>query len=274
LSTVSKAIDLLSWFSVERAQIGLAEFQRLTGRDKATTYRYLSALEESGLLEQDSQTRAYRMGPAVLRLAHVREATVPRRSGVRLVLPALAEATGELAHASILQGTSLVTLTDHASTRHSARVVLDEPVLPLHATGSGLAVLAVADHALLKATLKKLDRYTDKTHTSKAALEEAVQQTRQTGFGIIDQAYEEGVFGIGVPLFDSSNSVAGAVAVASVATRVTAESIDIIKRELITAARQITRSWGGTIPVKLDQLWDDTLSSPPVELTARREHTA
>ena len=274
MSTVSKAIDLLSWFTVERAQIGLAEFQRLTGRDKATTYRYLTALEESGLLEQDPQTRAYRMGPAVLRLAHVREATVPRRAGVRLVLPILAEATGELAHASVLQGSSLVTLTDHASTRHSARVVLDEPVLPLHATGSGLAVLAYGTPSLLKAALKKLDRYTDKTHTTPTELNNAIQAARQLGFGIIDQAYEEGVFGIGVPLFDSSNNVAGAVAVASVATRVSTESIDIIKRELIVAARQITHSWGGSIPEELDLRWEETLSSPPIEFITCRENTA
>lgn len=261
MSTVSKAIELLNWFSAERAQIGLAEFQRLTGRDKATTYRYLCALEETGLLEQDHVTRAYRMGPAVLRFAHVREATVPRRVGVRLVLPRLAEATGELAHASILQGNALVPLTDHASTRYSARVVLSEPELPLHATGSGLAVLAFGDPSLLTTTLKKLQRYTDSTAADHDELETNLQEVRACGFGIADQAYEEGVYGIGVPLFDSSNTVAGALAVASVASRVDDEKIATIKCELVSAARQITHSWGGTIPEALDQLWTDRLAS-------------
>ncbi|MFK7858356.1 MAG: IclR family transcriptional regulator [Granulosicoccus sp.] len=261
MSTVRKAIDLLNWFSAERAQISLAEFQRLTRRDKATTYRYLSALEQSGLLEQDPDTKAYRMGPAVLHLAHVRELTVPRRAGVRLVLPRLAEATGELAHAAILQGNTLVTLTDHASTRHSARVVLDEPVLPLHATGSGLAVLAFSERALLEATFKSLKHYTNTTPTTRDELEATLHNVRKTGFGIADQSYEEGVFGVGAPLFDSSNAVAGSVAVACVATRIDAASIDNIKAELIQAARQITVSWGGTIPEVLDRIWTDTLLS-------------
>ena len=267
VSTIRKAIDLLNWFSAERAQIGLAEFQRLTGRDKATTYRYLCALEESGLLERDQQSRAYRIGPAALRLAHVREVTVPRRAGVRLVLPKLADATGELAHASLLQGLSLVTLTSHASTRHSARVVLDEPVLPLHATGSGLAVLAFADPSLRKAALKNLKHYTDFTPTTREALDAALQTIRETGFGIADQKFEEGVYGIGVPLFDSSNCVAGSVAVASVATRINDKVIALIKCELIDAARQITHSWGGTVPEALDQLWSDTLTSHSHHLT-------
>ena len=274
MSTVNKAIDLLSWFSKERAQIGLAEFQRLTGRDKATTYRYLCALEASGFLEQEPVTRAYRMGPAVLRLAHVREATVPRRAGVRLVLPQLADATGELAHASILQGQSLVPLTDHASSRYSARVVLSEPELPLHATGSGIAVLAFGEPALLNATLKKLKRYTDTTKTTKKELDTLLQSAREIGFGVIDQGYEEGVYGIGVPLFDSSNTVAGSVAVASVASRVDDEKIATIKCELIKAARQITHSWGGTVPTSLDQTWDDTLVSLSTEFFTLRESTA
>ena len=274
MSTVRKAIELLNRFSAERSQISLAEFQRLTGRDKTTTYRYLCALEETDLLEQDPVTRVYRMGPAVLRLAHVRESTVPRRAGVRLVLPRLAEATGELAHASILQGHTLLALTDHASTRHSARVVLDEPELPLHATGSGLAVLAYGDLALLEKTLKNLKRYTDYTQTNRDELQSTLKTVREIGFGIVDQGYEENVFGIGVPLFDSSDKVAGSVAVASVATRVNADAIALIKRELIKAARQITQSWGGSIPGDLDQIWTDTLSSLSNDLDFQREATA
>lgn len=261
MSTVSKAIDLLNWFSAERALIGLAEFQRLTGRDKATTYRYLSALEQSGFLEQEPTTRAYRIGPAVLRLAHIREVTVPRRAGVIRVLPQLADATGELAHASILQGSSLVSLTDVSSSRYSARVVLSESELPLHATGSGLAVLAYCGPSLRYATCKKLKRYTKNTATTKTELDQKLQNVRDTGFGIGDETYEEGVFGIGVPLFDSTNNVAGALAVASVATRIDKEKINIIKSELIPAARKITHNWGGKVPDELNQIWTNTLPS-------------
>lgn len=261
MSTVSKAIDLLNWFSAERAQIGLAEFQRLTGRDKATTYRYLCALEETGLLEKDPETRSYCIGPAVLRLAHIREVTVPRRAGVRLVLPKLAEATGELAHASILQGHTLVPLTDHASSRHSTRVVLNESVLPLHATGSGLSALAFGDPSLRTTSLQSLKRYTHSTPTNSAQLDTILHEVRQTGFGIGDQGYEEGVYGIGVPLFDSSSRLVGSVAVASVASRMDTTTITVIKCELIIAARQITHNWGGSIPEALDNLWTQFLES-------------
>ncbi|MFT4727308.1 MAG: DNA-binding IclR family transcriptional regulator [Granulosicoccus sp.] len=255
MSTVTKAIELLNLFSAERAEIRLSEFQRLTGRDKTTTYRYLSALESSGLLEQDDTTRAYRMGPAVLRFSHIRELTVPRRAGVRRVLPTLADISGETAHASILQGNTLVSLADHTSGQHSARVVLDDAVLPFHATASGVAVLAFSGEKLKAAVCKKLTKYTEHTITDRDELESLLSEVRSTGFGHTEHGFELGVSGIAVPLFDSTNQVAGAVAIASVASRLNDDLIRLIKKELISAARKITKSWGGSVPVGLDVAW-------------------
>lgn len=255
MSTVTKAVDLLNFFSAERAEIRLADFQRLTGRDKTTTYRHLSALESTGLLEQDATTRAYRIGPAVLRFSHIREVTVPRRAGVRMVLPGLAEVTGETAHASILQGNTLVTLADHASARHSARVVLDNAVLPFHATASGMAVLAFADDKLKQHAFEQAEAFTDQTVVDPTQLDALLHRVRTTGFSEVESSFEKGVLGIAVPLFDSSHKVAGSVAVASVASRVDDALVQLIKRELLTAARSISTSWGGTIPTQLESVW-------------------
>jgi DNA-binding IclR family transcriptional regulator len=255
VSTVTKAIELLNLFSAERAEIRLSEFQRLTGRDKTTTYRHLSALESTGLLEQDETTRAYRMGPAVLRFSHIRELTVPRRAGVRRVLPTLADVSGETAHASILQGNTLVSLADHTSAQHSARVILDDAILPFHATASGLAVLAFANDKLITAAFKKLPKYTEHTVTDREELESLLCEIRKSGFGHTEHGFELGVSGIAVPLFDSSNKVAGAVGIASLTSRVNDDLIHSIKNELISAARNITKSWGGSIPVSLDAAW-------------------
>jgi len=230
VSTVAKAVELMNFFSAECAELRLADFQRLTGRDKTTTYRHLTALTQSGLLEQDAVSRAYKMGPAVLKFAHVRELTVPRRAGVRSILPKLADVSGETAHASILQGEMLVTLADHTSDRHSIRVVLDDAVLPLHATASGMAVLAYSGDALIQKACENLTAFTEKTVTSRDRLEEQLDRVRSSGFGELDSGLEFGVSGIAVPLFDSTQSVSGAVGVASLTSRVTSELVRTIKR--------------------------------------------
>ena len=107
MGTITKALELLNEFSPSRAEIGLVEMARLTGRDKATVHRHLTELEANGFLEQNPSTRAYRLGAAVLRLAALREHSFPTRRLLRPLVTELAEEIGELVHASLLQSDGL-----------------------------------------------------------------------------------------------------------------------------------------------------------------------
>ena len=82
MQTIEKGLSLLQLFSEQRPEMGLTEMARYSGFDKATTRRFLLALKKHGFVEQNAVTRAYRLGPGILRLARVREAVSPiaRRS--------------------------------------------------------------------------------------------------------------------------------------------------------------------------------------------------
>ncbi len=265
MSVIEKAIGLLSHFSPLRPEIGLSEFRRLSRHDKATTYRYLTALESVGLVEKNPTNKAYRIGPAVLRLAELREATVPRKDGVLQPLAELAERTGESAHASVLSGTTLHSLAVHESAKHSTRVVIDVTILPLHATASGITALAYGGAELRKAALADMSRFTDFTPTTAEDLDRSVTEARETGVSVSSSGYEAGVHGMAVPVFDQTGLLAGAVAVASVSTRMTPEQEAINRASLIKAGRQITRNWGGIVPAAVDALWTETLASLPIK---------
>jgi IclR family transcriptional regulator, KDG regulon repressor len=257
MSTVARAIDLLDLFSPQQGDLGLSEIRRKTGRDKATCYRHLCALEAAGLVEQNPATKRYRIGPAVLRWAAIREATVPRRASAEGPLRDLAQATGELAHLSLIDGAQLQTLAQFDAGRHSTRIVLEDLHLPFHATASGLATLAFATPKAHAAGTVPLHRYTAHTIDDPGALQAKLDQIRATGFGVSDQGFELGVHGIAVPVFEAPDRVAGSVAVASVAARMTADLEQQIKHGLIVAGRQITANWGGAIPAPLDRIWRD-----------------
>ena len=143
MGTVGKALDLLDLFTHQRPSAGLSEIARLAGLNKATCHRLLTEMESRGLVEQTGAAREYRLGPAVLRLASLREAAVPTREAAMPVLRALAEATGETAHLSHLVAGRLQTLAFAYSARTGVRVMMeDADFLPFHATASGAAVLA------------------------------------------------------------------------------------------------------------------------------------
>lgn len=263
MSSATKALALLSLFSAARPEIGLSQLCRIAKRDKATTYRHLQALETAGFIEQNPATKQYRLGPAVMHLAQVREATVPRKEAAKTALATLAETTGETAHVTVLSGTTVYGLCECESPQHGIRAVMDINIFPLHATASGLCALAFGPDELFDVAMTKLESFTPDTPTTDVELRGLVEDIRTTGFSTASRSFEAEIKGIAAPIYDHTGILAGAVSVASVASRFTPELDSTIKSELILAARDITRNWGGHIPHELEAAWSTTMKTLP-----------
>ncbi|MEC3860814.1 IclR family transcriptional regulator [Mesobacterium sp. TK19101] len=249
MGTITKALELLTFFSSNQSQIGLTQFVKLSGRDKATVHRHLTELEQNGFLEQHPESRAYRLGPALLRLAAVREAGFPVRALLRPVVEGLSEQVGELAHASLLQGDALSPVI-HADPRlHGTQVHFDPAeVLPLHATSSGLALLAFADNALRERVLSRpLSMHTGHTITDAATLRRMIDDVRQTGISQLSGAFDEEVVSQGAPLFAEGGRVIGAMSIAVPRVRARPDRDAILGRHLAEAARKASLSLGAEV---------------------------
>ncbi|AXI46590.1 IclR family transcriptional regulator [Sulfitobacter sp. SK012] len=268
MSSAAKTLELLAHFSSARPEIGLSTLCRLARRDKATTYRHLQALEDAGFVEQNPATKHYRLGPIVLQLAQTREETVPRKAGAEAALSRLADATGETSHVSVLSGTTVYPLASCESPKHGTRAIIDIQTFPLHATASGLCALAFGPSKLMDVATENLQAYTAKTVQTAADLEQAVQSARDTGFGRSDRSYENEIHSLSVPVFDQTGLFAGAVSVASVATRFSQDLERIIKSNLVSASREISHNWGGTPPADIEAAWAKSLSPSHASETA------
>jgi DNA-binding IclR family transcriptional regulator len=256
MGTVGKALSLLDWFGHRRGEIGLTELARLAGINKATCFRLVGELVGAGLLEQVSGSRAYRIGPAALRLAALREAHVPTREAAMPVLHRLAEATGETAHLSHLVAGKLVTLGFAYAAAHGLKVMMeDADTLPFHATASGAVVLAFLPEAVREAVLTgPLQRLTGTTLTDPAALRARIAAARAAGMAEAPGTFEADVHGFAVPLFGPAGCV-GAVAVAAPVPRLTDALRATIRAALVHAGVEITALWGGEVPSDLETCW-------------------
>lgn len=261
MSSAAKALTLLSHFSVRQPEIGLSELCRIARRDKATTYRHLQALETAGFVEQNPQTKHYRLGPALMQLAHTREATVPRKYSAQAAIAALSEATGETAHVTVLSGDVLYALASCESALHGARAVIDIATFPLHATASGLCALAFGPAQLQDKAVQDMVAFTPNTAKDAQELGKLVEAARNSGFGQSLGTFETDIQSISAPIFDETGAFAGAVSVASVSSRFTPALERTIKTGLITASRDITLAWGGTLPAAVEAAW--SRSRPP-----------
>lgn len=250
MGTTSKALSLLDLFSRTRPEIGLTEMARLSGANKATVHRLLGELAAHGFVEQVGSGRAYRLGPAFLRLAALRERHVPLREIAARAVGDLARETGETAHLSLLQGDVLATLAFAYGDAHGTQVRMeDAEVLTFHATSSGLAVLAFSPPGFIaRALAAPLTAHTVHTQTDAGDLRAALPGIRARGLAESVGSFEEDVHSHAAPLFDSAASCIGALAVAAPVSRMEAGLKARIEAALPRHAARFTRLTGGFPP--------------------------
>ena len=250
MGTVAKALKLMGYFNRSRHEAGLSELSRLAGMNKATTLRLLRELESEGLIEQLSDSRAYRLGPGLLRLAALREATVPTRRIVQPAVDRLAGETGETAHLGLMQGDRLVAFAHAYSTAHATRVMMDDiDDLAFHATGSGLAVLTFSPAAFQDRVLASdLHVFTDATMTDPAELRAAMARFRLTGVAISVGGVEVDVHAHSAPIFDTGGAPMGAITVAAPVSRMTRALSVELSATVRTAGAELTAAIGGEAP--------------------------
>ncbi|MBX5185521.1 MULTISPECIES: IclR family transcriptional regulator [unclassified Rhizobium] len=247
MSTIGKALSLLDTLSRLDKEAGLTDIARLCALDKATTRRFLVELEKHGFVEQDPDTRRYRIGSAPVRLARIREARYPF---LRVAIPfikALAETSMETVHFSEFSGGRLSTIHVEDSPR-AHRVIVEVGIpLPFHATASGLAFLAFCPPAEIDEALEKpLEKFTDHTVVDPGRVRDLLQETAARGFSISHQGLEAGVVSTAAPIRAPGGHPVGCVAIAAPLARITKAAIDEFGAQAITAADAISEKYYGS----------------------------
>ena len=259
MGTTTKALCLLEHLTAAEPELGLSEIARRAKADKATTFRLLAELCKNGFLEQNPHSKLFRLGPALIRYANLREATFPAKRAASEHLDALVAQVRETAHVTQLQGHLLSPIHCQESLFYSTRVYIDpSEMLPLHATASGLAVLAFSDDTFVEQVLSgPLAQLTPATQTQAPALRAKIEKVRQTGFGSADGEFEVDVSSIAAPLFDGAGICNGAVSIACPSARLNAELRAQAQSALKVTSTAITQAWGGSAPARLRHLWQE-----------------
>lgn len=257
MSTVAKALGLLDLFCDDRPCLGLSHVQRLTGRDKATVHRHLVALEQAGFLEQDAQSRTYRLGPELTRLAGMRARTVPEVEMVRNVVDALSREVKELVHVSRLQGFDLIHVHHAEEHDHPVRVAFDAYGLPpLLATASGKAYLAFSPSGLLELALADpRTRLPGTPAPDRRALETELKRVACLGYASNRDALRLGVSSVAIPIFDGASRPFATCSIAYPTGRGSTGTEARLARLLMRRGADISAAMGGVVPPHIRKIW-------------------
>lgn len=241
MKTARNAIRLLREFTTDTPKIGVSELSRRLRLDRATVHRMLRTLLEERFIEQDADTRVYRLGPGVLELAQ----SFLKQNGIAdIALPhlnRLRDQTGETVALQILDGRETVCVA-MAESRHPVRVTyyLGER-MPVYCTSSGFVFLAGMPPAARKAMLsKKLQKYTSKTIADAAKIEGMVLDVARKGVSFADETYIAGARAISAPIYSPNRDVIAVVTMVAPSQRISPKQLSMLVQPLKAAADAVS----------------------------------
>lgn len=246
VDAAAKALELLSTFSFREPRLSLAELAQRTGIPRATAFRLLSTLEESGFLQKVHG--AYQLGIKCFVLGNIVAGGLDLRETARPHLVALRDATGETVQIAIL---------DHWQVVYLERMLSPQPVgfmrsragaiLPAYCTGLGKTLLAHRPEAEVQAwaARQKFPALTPATITSAKRLMKELSEIRERGYGLDLEEREKGVCCVAAPVYNHTGEVVAAISAAAPRPRMPRELVGSeVAAAVVSAARAISIDLG------------------------------
>jgi IclR family pca regulon transcriptional regulator len=215
--SLERGLAILALFKPDRPLMGVSEIGRALDLSRSTAHRYVATLAALGYLQQDRESKRYRLGPRVLDLGFsainsmdIREISAPH-------LQALSDETGHTVNLAILDGADIVYIERCRASRPGQREIdLNLHIgarLPAYCTALGKALLAFLPDDRLDAILADLDlvRRGPNTITDEAAFRAELAHIRETGIAVNDEELAYGLRSIAAPISARSGDVVAAL---------------------------------------------------------------
>lgn len=234
-----RAIRLLKLFTNEQSEMSLAELSFASGLNKTTTHRLLRALQSESLIERNPATSHYSLGSGLMALGVQALASSDLRRRVRPMLKTLARETGETTTLEIPMEHSMLVLDEVAGKHMLAASGNVGTIWPFHATSSGKAYMAFEENGLSRLP-KELIALTEKTMTSRVAIELQLIEIRKRGYAVSVEELEEGFTAIATVIRGSLGEVQAALAIGGPTQRLSASRRAQLGAALCQAAARLS----------------------------------
>jgi IclR family pca regulon transcriptional regulator len=218
--SLERGLAMLSAFKPATPELGISDLARALGLTRSTSHRYAATLARLGYLQQNPQTRKYRLGPRVLDLGFSAINSMELRQISAPHLQQLSDETGRTVNMAILDGVDIVYIDRCRTSQQGQREIdLDLHVgsrLPAYCTSMGkvlMAFLPPEEQAALIDRVQFADRGPN-TIATKGALAAELERVRERGVGVNNEELAYGLRSIAVPVWGSSGKVVAAINVA------------------------------------------------------------
>jgi DNA-binding IclR family transcriptional regulator len=242
--------SVLSTFRVleevaQRQPVGVSEIARSVGMPKSTVQRCLTTLHHAGwlrLVDTDRAKWGVTTKPLSIGLRAAGEEGL--REAAAQYLDELRDLTDETVHLTARDGDQLIILSRRDSTQAVRTYVDIGAKAPLHATSSGLAILANLPEEEVDRILDGgLERFTPDTIVSKRDLVEEIGRVRERGYAVNPRSWwRPEVSGVAAAVITATGRPVAAVVISVPTSRFDPERIDFYATCATDAAHKIGKA--------------------------------
>lgn len=233
-SALKKGLAILSCFSWSKNRRSLTEISRELDIPLSTASRLAKALEETGFLERDQETKLFTPGFSCYLLGSIAKKTGGLRTMALPYMEKLKEVFNETVNLYIREGDSRICYEQVESSYYLKRSAKLGDRFPLWAGASGRCFLAFMPEQEVIRHLDKAVSLTPNTILDKAVVLKKNSELRLRGFGLSVSEREQGVSSVAAPIFDASPQPVACMTLSGPTARFTEEMVS----ELITALKK------------------------------------
>jgi IclR family pca regulon transcriptional regulator len=254
--SLERGLAILSSFNPDRPLIGVSDLSREFDLSRSTAHRYIATLARLGYLQQDPDSKRYRLGPRVLDLGFSAINSMDLREIAAPHLRQLSDETQHTVNLAILDGADVVYI-ERCRTAGPRQREIDLNLhvgsrLPAYCTALGKAILAFVPETRLETIIEEIDfaQRGPNTLTDPKTFREELARIRASGIAVNDEELAYGLRSIAAPIHSRSGEVLAALNLAAHRTMVSTD--ELIARygpAVANTARDISLGMG-------HRLWD------------------
>jgi IclR family KDG regulon transcriptional repressor len=246
IKSLQRAINILDLFNEQATELGITEIAEALGLHKSTAAGLVYTLEHNGYLDQDPETRRYRLGFKLVE----RASTLLDQIDVRkIALPHLQELIAwcdESVNLAVRDGGQIVYIERLTTTQSLGMRAKVGYRAPLHCTALGKALLSGLPLNKVEELIAQfgLSAVTPNSITDCAQFLQEMDRVREQGYALDNEENEIGVRCVAAPIFDHTDRPTAAVSVSSPVLRLPLSDVPRFGQKVMEAANAISARLG------------------------------
>lgn len=246
IGSVIKAIEVLKELSKSESGLGVTEISNKLNYGVSATYHLLNTLKLCNIIEQDKETKKYRIGFELFRISSVAKNQNNLANIAQPHLDKLKENVGETSNLVVMDDNCIVYIAQSESTNLLKMFTQLGAKVPFYCTGAGKAILAYQSENAQRYTISKtkFNKYTKNTLTTIEELINEFKIIRIQGYALDNEERELGVTCIAAPVFDCYGEAIAAISISGPSSRLNGKGIKNLIHHVVGASDRLSFDLG------------------------------